>query len=463
MFGSLPRSITAETSGLIAISAALVFLVMGINIRSSVDRYFIELDAEDIESKFSLIQDVAESVSSSEDINSIGSRLASLLIGHNDILVRIQDEHGADIFVSGQDVFPLHLLASSTPPHALRSIEINHESYRFMHVKIPANHGISSWNIGMAISTKHHQDFLNVFNRQVVLIGAGGLFLMSILGWAAVKRGLVPLQEMTGIAERITADSLGERLREDSVPVELKNLAKAFNAMLDRLSGSLDRLSEFSSELAHELRTPVNNLLTQNQVLLAKPRTEEEYLEIIYSNLEEFERLARMISGMLFLAKADNGLVIPNRTEVLLHREVDAVIEFYEALAAEQGLKLSSSGNAVVLGDGLMLRQVISNLLSNAVRYARSGSEIGIKITEDGDLVRLSICNVGESINEKHLPFIFDRFYRVDASRHRTDEGAGLGLSISKSIVLAHNGSIGVKSKNGMTEFLVELPGIVRV
>ncbi|PRD19285.1 UNVERIFIED_CONTAM: copS, partial [Trichonephila clavipes] len=278
------------------------------------------------------------------------------------------DDHGQEVFASGHDGLPLAALQTVTPGATLQAWSDGEHDYRLAVVDVAGPE--HRWRVGIAINTLHHEVFLRAFERELFLIGVGGLVLMVALGWLAVRRGLMPLQRMAVVAEGISARHLQDRLSTTTVPVELETLASAFNAMLDRLSDSLDRLSAFSSDLAHELRTPVNNLMTQTQVLLSKPRSDEDYREVLYSNLEEFERLARMISDMLFLAKADNGLIMPHREAVQLASEVTAVLEFYEALAADKSLILQASGQAVVMGDALMLRRVISNLVSNAVRHA---------------------------------------------------------------------------------------------
>lgn len=205
------------------------------------------------------------------------------------------------------------------------------------------------------------------------MVGGIGLLLVMGLGWLAVQRGLRPVTKMAEVAQGISAQRLQERLEVDVVPQELRPLARSFNAMLDRLADSLTRLSDFSSDLAHELRTPINTLMTQTQVSLSRPRTADEYREILYSNLEEYERMARMTSDMLFLAKADHGLVVPSREPIDLRSEVEALIEFYDALAAEKAIQLRTSGDARICGDRLMIRRAIGNLLSNAIRHSSVG------------------------------------------------------------------------------------------
>jgi two-component system heavy metal sensor histidine kinase CusS len=265
---------------------------------------------------------------------------------------------------------------------------------------------------------------------------------------------------MARVAHNITASRLDDRLSVDTLPVELVDLADAFNAMLGRLEDSFRRLSEFSSDLAHELRTPISNLLTHTQVALQRSRSTEEYREVLYSNIEEFERLARTISDMLFLAKADNGLIVP-RTEVVdLANEVRDLFDYYDALVDERGVRLGLTGEGTVPGERLMIRRAISNLLSNAVNHTPRGGTISVRIDrEDTGGVRVAVENNGETIPSEHLPRLFDRFYRVDPARQRLGEGAGLGLAITKSIVAAHRGFVRAFSADGITRVEMIFPG----
>lgn len=168
------------------------------------------------------------------------------------------------------------------------------------------------------------------------------------LGWFATWRGLRPVQKMAQVAEGISAQHLSERLEVEHTPTELKSLAIAFNDMLDRLESALERLSDFSSDLAHEIRTPINNLMTQTQVCLARNRDINIYQEVLFSNLEELERLARMVSDMLFLAKAEHGLNLQNLQNIDLVKEVTALFDFYDALAAEKNMILQQTGSGNV-------------------------------------------------------------------------------------------------------------------
>ena len=196
--------------------------------------------------------------------------------------------------------------------------------------------------------------------------------------------------------------------------------------------------------------------MTQTQVCLSRPRDILAYQDVLFSNLEEYERLARMISDMLFLAKAEHGLGLPNLQQVNLHDEVEALFEFYDALAAEKGMSLNQVGIASIQGDQLMLRRALSNLISNAIRYGKKDTDIYVVLSQQAGLTSITLQNEAPTINTEQQLRLFDRFYRADASRQRTDEGAGLGLAITKSIIEAHGASIAVDSQNDIVAFKIK-------
>lgn len=282
--------------------------------------------------------------------------------------------------------------------------------------------------------------------------------LSGVATWYVVYREMQPLQAIRHEASGITARRLDQRLSSAAVPVELEPLVKTLNEMLARLEESFLRLTEFSSDLAHELRTPVSNLLTQTQVTLAKERSADAYREVLVSNTEELERLSRMVSDMLYLAQAENSFAVPNSEEVDLRIEAQTVLDFYEALAAEKGIALAITGTGMIQGDRLMLRRALSNLLSNAVRHTPQDGCVGISVAMDELVARIAVSNTGETIPAEQLPRLFERFYRADASRQRFADGAGLGLAITQSIAKAHGGSISVRSSDGLTVFEITLP-----
>ncbi|MES2918728.1 MAG: heavy metal sensor histidine kinase [Pseudomonadota bacterium] len=460
MRARIPNSVTVRTSLLFTLLATGVFVVMGLVIRASVTHHFSEQDRSALEGKLELIRHVLEGRRDPADMAGMRRQLADALVGHHELVVRINGANAQDFFHSGHGDIPQAVMqkAQTATPLPLLTWTNGNVAYRGIVAPVTAGPSREELVVAIATDTSHHQQFLDSFERQLLLAGGIGLALMAVLGWLAARRGLRPVTTMARVAEGISAKRLQDRLEVETVPVELQPLARSFNAMLDRLEDSLRRLSDFSSDLAHELRTPINTLMTQTQVSLSKPRSAEEYQEILYSNLEEFERLARMTADMLFLAKADRGLVVPHSETVDLRAEVEALFEFYDAFAAERGIALVVIGEGMIRGDRLMIRRALSNLLSNAIRHSSQQCCVTVALHAQAESVRVRVENPGTEIPAESLSRLFDRFYRADASRQRSEEGAGLGLAITKSIVDAHRGTISVHSGHGITAFDVELP-----
>jgi two-component system heavy metal sensor histidine kinase CusS len=415
------HSIVLRTALLFALLTASVITVMGLVVRTAVNDHFANMDRSQMAGKLELLQQALAGMHSPDDTLRIQQELDRALVGHHDLLVRIDDVNSQLWFQAGHDPIPPD---KRTAP----SWEAEGTPYRGMTATTA-----SGYRITVGIDISHHQQFLHAFERELLMIGLCGLSAMALLGFLVTHRGLAPVQGMTDLVARSSAQQLGNRLAVNTMPVELRELAAAFNDMLDRIGESLTRLSEFSSDLAHELRTPINNLMTQTQVSLSKPRNAEEYRETLYANLEEYERLARMIGDMLFLAKADHGLVIPSAEPVKLHGTFEALCEFYEAFAAEKSIKFIINGEASINCDKLMLQRAFGNLMENAIRHSHARSTIKINIEAVNSTANISIENTGDTISQEQLPRLFDRFYRADFSRQRNDEGSGLGLAITHS------------------------------
>lgn len=455
---SRPRSITLRISLLFGGLAALVLLVMGYLILVSVNHHFIEQDSQAVAGKLELLQNILAGPEGGLRLE----KLQDALVGHHELSVQVRTGKKM-LFQSGAAEFPQPLWQAVQPwqpgqPLVLQQWTQGQTLQRGLVVHLHDHAGQAVFQVAIAVDAHHHTHFMTRFKLQLLLVGGTGLLVLALLGWLVARRGLQPVSQMAQVAEGISAQRLQERLQLATLPAELHSLAISFNDMLDRLESSLRRLSDFASDIAHELRTPINNLMTQTQVSLSRSRSADEYREILYSNLEEYERLARMIADMLFLAKADNGLVIPRQEKIDLADEVRALFDFYEALAADKQLQLQVGGAARVQGDRLMLQRALGNLLSNAIRHSHRNSTVTVEITCDGDHARLTLCNQGDSIAAPQLERIFDRFYRADTSRTRSDEGAGLGLAITRSIIQAHRGQISARSEQGRTCFSLSLP-----
>ena len=458
------RSITFRLTLLFASVSMTVLMLLGLLVGSLVERHFEELDMELLEGKLELLGHALENVRSAAQLEALPMQLDDSLVGHHGLAVLVLKPDGKALYsTEGAKVPPALLMGAGgagARPRPMRWAGPQERAYRGIAAKVQTGiPGAGPAMVAVTTNMTHHEHFMQSFNN-ALWTGVGLAALLSgFLGWLAARRGLRPLREISHSAAGITANRLDHRLVPASMPSELAEVARTFNDMLSRLEESFRRLSDFSSDLAHELRTPVSNLLTQTQVTLSKTRTLDAYQDVLASNAEEFERLSRMIADMLFLAKSDNALIVPHREEVDLAVEVASVLEFYEPLAEEKGLLLSRTGRGVVRGDRLMLRRAISNLLSNAMRHVPQGGRVAVRV-DDADLssVVLSVMNTGETIAPEHLPRLFDRFFRVDASRRRYGDGVGLGLAITRSIARAHEGDVNVDSHNGLTTFEIRLP-----
>ena len=455
-------SIALRLALLFSTASTLVLVLMGLLIVQQVGRHFDELDLSTLNGKMLLLGRSLAKLRTPGDLERLDATLSDLLLGHEHLAVAMLDAGGRVLFVTPNVVFPPALLQAPAPGAApvqggTISWDGSAGSYRGIVAALATGiAGQAPLTVAVAIDIKPHHAFLGAFGRSLLWSVLGGIVLTALLSWIAARRGLAPVHEIARVAQRISARRLGERLPVDTVPRELVGLARAFNDMLARLEDSFQRLSDFSSDLAHELRTPISNIMTQTQVALATERTAEEYREVLYSNLEEHERLARMITDMLFLAKADHGLLVPSDEAVDLAAEVRALFAFYEAFVDERGVGLALAGHGTVHGDRLMIRRAVGNLLSNAIRHTERGGVVRVDVSPNAaGATELSVQNPGPAIAPEHLPRLFDRFYQVDPSRQHSREGAGLGLAITQSIVQAHRASIKVTSVDGATRFVI--------
>lgn len=455
-------SITARLTVLFAAASSAVLLLLGYLIANSVEQHFQEQDMQVLGGKLELVEHALSKIRTKAELGALPGQLSDSLVGHHrlDILVIAPD--GNVLFRTKGARFPAALTntAGATVNGSLVWSTEHGTAARGIG-KLARTGIVGAGPAVIAIGTDigHHEHFMEAFRRTLWSVVVFGAILTGLLGWVAAKRGLAPLRAMRGEVEAITARRLDARLSAGSVPVELAELAGTLNVMLARLEDSFRRLSNFSSDLAHELRTPVSNLLTQTQVTLSRARDAGEYQDILASNAEEFERLSRIVADMLFLAKSENDLEVPHREPVNLRDEVSGVLEFYDALAEERGIIVELSGEGSISGDRLMIRRAISNLVSNAVRHTPQGGRISVRIKAGGPRgTVLEVENVGEGIAPEHLPKLFDRFYRVDYSRQRQSDGAGLGLAITRSILRAHGGDAVVSSALGVSTFRLQFP-----
>jgi two-component system, OmpR family, heavy metal sensor histidine kinase CusS len=315
--------------------------------------------------------------------------------------------------------------------------------------------------IQVAQDRSDDKEFTKNFGKLLAGVLIGGIVCSAAIAFWAAKRALRPLQEMATATERVQASQLSQRLGRGRWPSELIALAAGFDQMLARLEESFDRLSRFSADLAHELRTPIQNLRGGAEVALTRTRTADEYREVIELSIEEYQRLSSMIDSLLFLARSENAETRLNRVKFQIGAEVDKILDFYDAAAREREVELTRFGDGELYADPMLFRRAINNLVSNALRHAPTAGRIRVLVvTELDHEVQIAVQDNGCGIGLEHLPRIFDRFYRVDAARSSSSASTGLGLAIVKSIMELHGGSARAESELGAgTKVTLTFPG----
>jgi len=288
-----------------------------------------------------------------------------------------------------------------------------------------------------------------------------GLALAGVGGWLLARRSLRPVQAMTQAARRISAFRLSERLKESGTGDELDQLARTLNETLERLDASFNQMRQFSADASHELQTPLTVLKGEIEVALRSHRKASEYRTTLESALEEINRMAKLVDGLLFLARADSGVLKIDRQSIVIQDLVHDVQAELAKIAAEGNVKLNCENTEPVriVGDPVLLRQLIQNLVHNGLKYTPEGGHVDVETALDGKRAVLTVSDTGEGIAPEEQDKIFQRFYRSARAKSQSGGSAGLGLSIVESIVKAHNGKIEVTSKIGSgTTFKVSLP-----
>jgi two-component system, OmpR family, heavy metal sensor histidine kinase CusS len=288
-----------------------------------------------------------------------------------------------------------------------------------------------------------------------------GLLLSAQAGFMIARHGMRPVEGIAGTLQRIGSSTLGERVKTEGLPAELSLLASTFNKTLDRLEDAFARMASFSSDIAHELRTPIGNLRGESEVALSRARTVEEYRDILESSLEEYLRLSQIIDRLLFLARAENPATEIHREPVDVGMELQKVCEFYEAAASDAsiGLDIVTPPSFIVGVDRTLLQRALSNLIENSLAHTSAGGHIRLEAVRSNGSLLISVADDGCGIATEHLTRVFDRFYRIDRARSQNNGGAGLGLAIVKSVASMHGGEAGIDSTVGKgTRVTLRLP-----
>ena len=318
--------------------------------------------------------------------------------------------------------------------------------------------------VQLAVDATDHYALLATYRGRMLTVLTIMLFVATSVGFIVAQRGLRPIERFEQTLRRIHSTTLYERLDPSGMPMELSQLATTCNQMLDGLEEAFAKLSRFSADIAHELRTPIANLRGEVEVALARQRSREEYRAVLESCLEEAERLSKLIDSLLFLARTEGSKVQARREPLDLHRELVAVAEFYDALASEAGVTLTveARDSLVASVDRALFQSAVGNLVQNAITATPRGGRVTVRAEREGHDVRIEVADTGRGISSVDLPRVFDRLFRSDAARSSAGAsgGAGLGLAIVKSIASLHRGSASIRSQEGVgTTATLRFPG----
>ncbi|WP_044874175.1 heavy metal sensor histidine kinase [Pseudomonas sp. LFM046] len=443
-------SLTTRLGLLFAACTATVSLLAGLLFSRASEAHFVELDLQLLEIRTEAFRALVQEVDSPATLAPRLESLQTELRLHPDLALRLESRDGQYWFNSADGL-------RAPGRDGLHDWQQDGTDYRVYGAPLRPGDADSP-RITLALDITHHQHFLERMQRLIWLTVGLSALATALLGAWAARSGLRPLRRMADVAAGVSANSLTTRLDENDVPRELVDLVRTLNAMLGRLDDAFQRLSAFSADIAHELRTPLSNLLTQTQVILSQDRAMDEYREALHSNLEELQQLAQMVGDMLFLAKAEHGLLATRREPLELAAELDALLDYFSPLAEDRGVVMSRRGEARLSADRGLLQRALSNLLDNALRFTPAGGRIELNLSSDSHGLRLTVANSGETIPAELLPRLFDRFFRADPARREGREHAGLGLAITRSIVRAHGGEIRCESGGGWTRFIIDFP-----
>jgi two-component system heavy metal sensor histidine kinase CusS len=460
MTGKLTLFLTLSFFGLLFVSSLLLYLDLVVNLEREQNR-FIDDDVAGFRNILTVYHEDPRFLREEILLEGAGTK-------NPKYIVRVQDGQG-NLLVESPRMEEIVPLASFPLPVELSTLHTAGVKWKdnrgkpFLLKTVwleDGSKGKRRYKVQIALDTTSQETVLANYRQMMAIALVLGIMTSAVICIVIIRRGMSPLQEIIETTQRISASRLHERIAASRWPKELTPLAVAFDDMLDRLEDSFGRLSRFSANLAHELRTPINGLMGTADVILAKERTPEEYRLVIESSLEEYSRLSRMIERLLFLARATNNEIRIERLSLDVPRELARIHELFRAMAEEQGVEIICHGEGTVHAEPELFGRAVSNLLANALQHTPPGGSVtlaGSRVSER--LVEIRVSDTGTGIAAEHLPRIFDRFFRVDSARSRTTGGMGLGLAIVKSIMELHGGTVSVESSpNRGTTFILGFP-----
>ncbi|MDR5855765.1 heavy metal sensor histidine kinase [Caballeronia sp. LZ062] len=455
----LPRTLRSRLTVLVGLLTSVILAASELAIYESLKGKIDFTAAEQMHSMLTAIASHLEKVRSADEVPRDTSKWIDPLHGHRNMDLAIFDSTGRSL-VETSTFTDAGTVRNTATRGRFVTFDARGGTVRYLVADVRTS---SPGGQVMRVAIQYDRSYdLSLLRHQaytIAVIAVIGVLLATSLAYGIAYFGLVPLRRLILSAEQMSSSRLAHPLPPLETSGELKELEHAFNGMLARLNESFTRLSQFSSNLAHDMRTPLNNLQTAAQVVLARPRGPDDYREVIESSVDEYQRLSRMIDDMLFLARSERADAQMDVRRLDARAESARVVGYYEPLAEDADVTILVVGDAALDADLMLFQRALSNLISNALAHAPADSDITVTCSESDDMTTVAVSDSGEGIPEEHLDRVFDRFYRVDPSRHNSASGTGLGLAIVRSIMDLHKGESGVRSEPGKkTTFWLRFP-----
>lgn len=447
------RSISGHLAWLFALSAVLIVATVGIVLRSSLHDSLQKQMHNELLFRESLMEPWISARTSAEGWSTLANKFTDLTNSEGE---RVR------YWILSDDV---RFNVGGTPPMGVSWSSLKQGINKvpgatkdacslFLLLKvIPAKGERPALRYVVAIDSTPYMGTLDAFTRTLIFITLAGVFIVAAIGYLVARVGLRPVGRLSQQAHQLAPGDHGQRLDTHALPDELQQLATSFNGVLERQQIAWRQLESFNADVAHELRTPLTNLIGQTQFGLSRRRTMEELEDLLGSNLEELERMTSIVNDMLFLSHAHAGEHASQLSQVSLREETFKTAEYVDPSFAEKKLTLEVEGHATAYVDRRLFHRSLANLLENSARHAKPHSVITVRLSETAHHACVAVSNPGEPIEPAHLKRLFERFYRVDSSRAKSDTHHGLGLSIVRAVAIMHGGDVFALSESGNNTF----------
>ena len=456
------RSITTRLVVMFALGALITFTLIGTALYSVLDRELVRHQNDDLNTNLQNMRYSIERFGDLEHWSRLQTKMDTLSPADGSVRFWVLSDDPR--FQYGKGLDEMERVNQGEAGHGTLTLPITGRAYRTLSMRVVPFADRPAVRLIVGVDVAPYEHTLRAFLVALTLLSLGAMAMVMVLGWWIARIGLRPLQRLSAEARALRPKTLSQRLQAQQLPVELEDLTGAFNGALGRLEDAYQQLEGFNADVAHELRTPLANMIGGTQVALSRPRTAAEFEETLQSNLEELERLRSIVNDMLFLARADQGEAATGLTAADVAHEIEMTIEFFEPLLDETGTTVAIEGElrAQATMNIALFRRALSNLLQNAIEHSGAGARLVVTITQRAGAIWIAVANPGATIAAPHLPRLFDRFYRVDSSRH--DPGAvhghGLGLAIVKAVASMHGGATLATSDNGVTTIAFSLASL---